>query len=396
MNAYDISIEQIALLKAFGSWGAASCFFAALALVAIWWHIGKKTNDFGQVYLAISVALWGVSGVIEVISATTISEIKAAGGDPSAIVFRLAGWKSVLSLANSLFILLALPWFRYIPYRLAPLIKSKLWPLIVALPFVVAILPTIRQLLVGENNPLVSELDVYYALLTLAFLGAVLWSSFARRRLPTLAYLTALAMVVTVGAQVLKLGAEPGTQLVLAAIFKTCLIMMFFALALSWVRELAETAHPVLAKALTLTLLGKRQIEIGGFAPQVHSEAQSSTFLETTKLLQLSPAHYELLFRFAERRKNNPLEGWLEIKPKSETRTRRTYDIRDHNEVRRLLHALLDGMYGAGNWAREQHELPLKHVLFETDEAMPRMIRLALPTSAVTLANTEVSSFRQA
>ncbi len=382
------------------------CGFAALALLGIWWHIGRRTKDVGQAYLAASVACWAVSGAVEVGYASSLEVAWQAGASLEELLTELAAWRSVLSLSNSLFILLALPWFRYLPRRLAPLVGSGYWPLVVGLPFGLALLPTLRQLLVGQPAAIVSELDVYYALLTLAFLGLVLWTSFTRRRLPTLAYLTAVCMIVTVGAQGLKLGADPGNQVVLAAVFKTCLIMLFFALALSWVRELTETARfgkhrassgsraSVSNVPVGLSFVGDRGVRLLGIVTAEHSSAGQDT--DATPSITLTPTLYELLQRFAERRLNQPTEGWLEIKPKHESRPKKVYDIRDHNEVRRLLHALLDGLYGAGNWAREQHELPLKSLLFEPHDTRPRTLRLALPPECITLANTKVSAQRQA
>ena len=78
-------------------------------------------------------------------------------------------------------------------------------------------------------------------------------------------------------------------------------------------------------------------------------------------------------------------EGWLEIKPKSESRPEKNYDIQDHNEIRRLIHALLDGIFGKGNWTRNLHEQPLRQALFEMSEKRERKIRLALPAANVTL-----------
>ena len=334
-------------MRAFGYWGAGACGFAAAALLGIWWHIGRRTGDRGQVCLAASVGLWAVSGVVEVAFAGRLARAAELGLDPGAALLRLAAWRSCLSLANSLFILLALPWFRYLPRGLQGLVTGATWPLVVGLPFALALLPTLRQLAGGAPAPLVSELDVYYALLTLGFLGAVLWTSFARRRLPALAALTVACVGMAVGAQALKLGAAPGAQVALAAVFKTCLVMLFFALALSWVRELTETARPVLAAAASLALLPGRRVRLAGLSDGPAPAGEVAPFT-------LTPALYDLLARFAERRTTEaPDGGWLHIKPKHEARPRRAYDIRDHNEVRRLLHALLDGLYGAGNWARE-------------------------------------------
>ena len=340
-------------------------------------------------YLAASVGLWAVSGAVEVVFADRLAHAAELGIDPAAALLRLAAWRSSLSLANSLFILLALPWFRYLPRPIAGLVTGGTWPLVVGLPFALALLPTLRQLVGGTPYALVSEFDVYYALLTLGFLGAVLWTSFARRRLPTLAYLTVACVAVAVGAQALKLGADPGAQVALAAVFKTCLAMLFFALALSWVRELTETARPGTLRGLRLRLLPDRRVVLAGWDATRRDPPGGDREGEPTPLT-LTPANYELLVRFAERRIHEPAAGWLEIKPKHETRSGRAYDIRDHNELRRLVHALLDGLYGPGNWAREQHERPLRRRLFETDETRPRLIRLALGPEAIDLAGAPV------
>ncbi len=47
----------------------------------------------------------------------------------------LEGFRSLFSLLNSLFILLGLPWFRYLPQRFSAIIKSRYWPIIIGIPF---------------------------------------------------------------------------------------------------------------------------------------------------------------------------------------------------------------------------------------------------------------------
>jgi hypothetical protein len=80
---------------------------------------------------------------------------------------------------------------------------------------------------------------------------------------------------------------------------------------------------------------------------------------------------------------------WLEIKPKEERRSGRTYDIRDHNEIKRLVGALLDGLYGKHNWTRDQHEIPLRAALFEADPTQARRIRLRLPAAQLRLIDPD-------
>ena len=190
--------------------------------MAIWWHIGKRQNDFGQVWLALSILCWSLSGLLEVYFSQDTIGAKTI----------LEGGRSILSLLNSLFILLALPWFRYLPKPLIAVIKSKHWIFIVGLPFLFSFLPTVGKMVLGRTFEVISELDVYYALMTLGFLGYVLWESFAKRRLKGLAWLSLVCILITLLAQFYKLKGASVNLTLFSAIFKTSLIMIFFALAL--------------------------------------------------------------------------------------------------------------------------------------------------------------------
>ncbi|GMN09327.1 hypothetical protein MTsPCn9_02170 [Croceitalea sp. MTPC9] len=361
-----IFINQEASLF-YGWWQFAACLFAFMALLSIWWHIGKKQNDFGQVWLAVSILCWSLSGLVEVYFVNS--------GQENLIL--ADGFRSILSLFNSLFILLALPWFRYLPGFLKNIIKSKYWVFIVGLPFLFSLLPTLNTMISGREG-VINELDVYYAVLTLLFLGFVLWHSFAKRRLMTLAYLSLVCIIITLLAQFYKLTGSAVNLTLFSAIFKTWLIMMFFALALSWVKELSEN---IISDAASLRIALKtikkdskieRWVFLEGLPGRLKSE------------VKLSNASFELLKRFAESRKLSP-ESWLEIKPKHHAIKERAYDINDYNEVKRLLIALVDGLFGKGNWTNEHHLLPLKNTLFELSEKRERKIRLSIPPDNITL-----------
>ena len=137
--------------------------------MAIWWHIGRKQKDFGQVWLALSILCWSFSGLGEIIySHSSIDNFQERT--------QLDGWRSIFSLLNSLFILLALPWFRYIPEKIAPIIESNYWRLIVGIPFIFSLIPTLRKLFTGQSNTLISEtrclLCLFYLnLFRLCFMG---------------------------------------------------------------------------------------------------------------------------------------------------------------------------------------------------------------------------------
>ena len=361
------SVIQAELLSFYGWWQLWVCLFAFLSLMAIWWHIGRKQGDGGQVWLALSVLCWSFSGLVDVLFANEV-----LSGNEELASFQLQGWRSILSLCNSLFILLALPWFRYIPGRIEPIIKSKFWILIVGLPFLFSLLPTISKMITGESIGVIGELDVYYAILTLVFLGMVLWESFAKRRLLILAWLSLLCILITFLAQVLKIQKADINPDLISAIFKTSLIMLFFALGLSWVKELAEN---ILPHPSQLRMQWHRiQTDNGKTEQFVAVKGMPGG---KDRKVPLTPAMYDLSRRFAERRRTG--EGWLEIKPKSDNRSGRQYDIQDYNEIKRLLQAYLDGLFGKGSWSKNQHEQPLKDTLFELSDKRERKIRFRLP-----------------
>lgn len=354
--------SDIQILAFYGWWQFAVCLFAFAGLLAIWYHIGKKQQDIGQVWLALSLLCWSLSGGLDVYYASwQVDNLPTSN-------FYLEGGRSVLSLLNSLFILLALPWFRYLPPLLQGVIKSDYWKLIVGLPFVFSLLPTLSKIISGQTTQLVSELDVYYAFLTLGVLGYVLWESFNKRRLGGLAYLSVVCILITIVAQLLKFQALNFYALLFSAIFKTSLIMIFFALALSWVKDLSE--HLIVDISAVFLQFQRSKLENGRYENKVIVKGIPDA---SSKEILLSAAHYNLLLKFAKRKKE--ADTWLEIKPKSDIYGAQ-YDIKDYNEIKRLLNALLDGLIGKHLWTKNLHEQPLKATLFEVSA---RKIRLAIP-----------------
>ncbi len=353
----------------YGWWQFSVCLFAFFALMSIWWHIGRKLKDFGQVWLALSVLCWSISGGIEILQVTFHDKY----------TIPIEGWRSILSLFNSLFILLALPWFKYLPKSIGPIIKSKYWIYIVGLPFLFSLLPTINKMLFNKSLGIISELDVYYAILTLGFLGYVLWNSFEKRRLKMLSWLAIICIIITLIAQLYKFTNSTVNLTLFSSIFKSCLIMLFFALALSWVKELSENILPA---ANQLFLNFKKEKNKDGKLK--HLVAINGFTSIDKRIIVLSPALYELFLKFALRKK---MEGndWLEIKPKNFEHAQKSFDINDYNEIKRLLFALLDGIYGKENWTKELHLNPLKKTLFEMSEKRERKIRLSIPETNITI-----------
>lgn len=154
--------------------------------------------------------------------------------------------------------------------------------------------------------------------------------------------------------------------------------MIFFALALSWVKELSENTIPE-TDHITLFFEVQRKadkverwVSLGGFSGQGNRK------------IQLTGSQYELFHHFAQLRKSNP-EDWLEIRPKNHPSKSKHYDIGDYNEIKRLLFSMLDGLFGKGNWTKEQHLNPLKESLFELSKKRERKIRLRLPPNNINM-----------
>jgi len=365
---------QTETLIFFGWWQFAVCLFAFLALIAIWHHIGRKQGDIGQLWLALSILCWSTSGACEVYFAYANLEIGQTLESPGLHVCR-----SIFSLLNSLFILLALPWFKYIPTRLNAIIKSKYWIYIVGIPFLFSLLPAVSRVLLDREHSVIIEFDVYYALFTLGFLGLVLYESFKKRKLQMLAYLSVICILITLIAEILKLTGSNLNMILMSAIFKTSLIMIFFALAMSWVKELSEKLIPA-AKDIFLKL----KLEKAESGKYDHIAQVSGFRQNENHSIKLTPANYNLLKVFAER-KQDPNNDWLEIKPKNESRDGKSYDIKDHNEIKRLINSILDGIFGKQMWSKDQHERPFKEAIFEMSEKRERKIRLKIPVSNITI-----------
>lgn len=380
------------LLQYYGWWQLITCFFAFLALIAIWWHIGRRQNDHGQVWLALSVLCWSLSGLIEIYYANSLigplKELAISGNlqsinwehplADSIMLKNMNAWKSSLSLLNSLFILMALPWFKYLPKPFEKIIKSDYWKFIIGLPFLFSLLPILSSIFMSRSYGISSEFDVYYAVLTLIFLGYVLFNSFEKRRLPFLAWLSIISILITFIAQVYKLIDSDVNQLLFSACFKTTLIMIFFALAMSWVKELSESVFPD-PHQLYISLK-KYKNEVGKWKGEVTIKGIKSG----SKIFELTPSLFELMQVFVQKKITKTDQGWLEIKPKNDQREK-DYEINDHNQIKRLTQSMLDGIYGAHNWDKSIHESAFRECLFEMSEKRDRKIRLKIKSDHLSI-----------
>lgn len=360
----------------YGYWQIVICCFAFLALLSIWRHITKnlapKQRDYGLVWLSLAILVWALSGTLEVFYGTNLTDSQFA-------LTRYEGLKSMLSIFNSAFILLALPRFKHVPASIRPVVQSDSWRWLVFSTFGFSAVLTLLMLmgvLIPKRITLISSVDLIYAIFTLFFLGLTLWASFAKRGLKILAYLAVISIAFTLAAQILKLGESDFLKILLNCSFKTILIVLFFALALSWVEELGKNTLLPSAKTLQLHLYTRK------------NKAHKLEYLSLLRLpafafqqeISFTEKPFQLLLHFAEKRKmGGPDGGWLEIQPK--TAVKRDYDIKDYNEIGRIIDTILPKITELQSPPIDK--TALKEMLFEYGKS--RRIRLRLAPEGIHL-----------
>ncbi|NRB46181.1 MAG: hypothetical protein HRU41_00805 [Saprospiraceae bacterium] len=366
--------EQLHLF--YGYWQIAICSFAFLALFSIWQHITKGNDqgqrDLGLFWLSVAILVWALSGVLEVYYAEGLAD---ANFDST----QYEGLKSMLSIFNSAFILLALPRFRHLPKLIRPVVRSESWRWLVISTFSFSVVITLLMLsgvIIPKRITLISSVDLIYAIFTLFFLGLTLWASFDRRGLTILAYLAVTSIAFTLAAQILKLGDSDFLKILLSTTFKTILIVLFFALALSWVEELGKSARRFTRNLAIQFSTGRnhqnRREYIAHLQLPEAADWQRIYFTEKPFLL---------LHRFAEKRKREGIEGgWLEIQPK--TAVKKDYDIKDYNEIGRILDTICTSI-SKSDRLPTLSKSDLKEILFEYGKS--RRIRLRVKAEHIEL-----------
>ncbi len=375
-------MEEIAsLYKFYGWWQIVVGLFAFVALLSIWQHITKDQEqgqkDYGLLWLCFAVLAWALTGVVDIAYAGALN---TSALDAKEQVF-YKGLRSILSMSNSALILLALPCFKHIPKVIYHIIKSQVWRFVVITTFTFSSLLTalmFLEIIVPAKPAFIATVDLIYAIFTLVFLGLILWASFENRGLKAMAYLTASCIAFTLVAQVLKIYPSDFWRLCFDCIFKTILIMLFFALALSWVQELAKD---LLAKPeeMHIVFLQKKNMQ-GKF--------EFSTILTVPPMIQTQQVFFtekpfELFLKFAQKSITAPSEkeAWLEIQPKS-VKTGQ-YDIKDYNQINRILDNILNETKGPNNWNIEEDRHRLKQALFAYQKN--RKVKLRVASENITM-----------
>lgn len=369
------------LYNFFGWWQLTVGIFAFVALISIWQHITKDQEkgkkDLGLAWLSLAVLVWAISGIVEIFYAQSFTSTGLPNPETDDFY---KGIRSIISMANSALILLALPCFKHSPVIISKYIKSAAWRLLVITIFVFGVLVNLLMLteLIAPKNPaLIYSLDVAYAVFTLIFLGLTLWASFEKRGLKNLAYLSAICIICTLIAQISKLNFSDFLQIFFSCTFKTILIMLFFALALSWAEELSKPFMPKSSDIHLVFLKKKNNLKKFEYSiiltiPPI-IQTQKITFTEKP---------FELFLKFAQKRKQEDenQNGWLEIQPKSDKAG--NYDLKDYNQINRILDHILNQINGQDNWTADGDRKPLKNALFDYQN---RKIRLRVDPKNITL-----------
>lgn len=362
----------------FGLWQIVICVFSFIALLSIWNYIvrenAQREKDYGLVWLSLAVLVWAFSGVVEVFYASSLeTHLSKNQNFDNFDKTKFEGMRSILSILNSAFILLAIPCFKHLPKNIAGILKSEAWKWLVGITFFLSALFTVFML-TGVTTPgrptFINSVDSVYGVFTLFFLGLILWTSFEKRNLKVLAWLSVICIATTLIAQVLKIFETDFWRIFFSCTFKTILILLFFALVMSWIKELSKNYLP-------------KADEMFVFFEKINSKNGQKDF---SAVLTLPPnikmkkvffteKTYGLFFKFGQRRKENENGGWLEIQPKTKTAQQKSYDLKDYNEISRILDYILNEVHGAGNWSKEEERKQLKEKLFEYDN---RKIRLKI------------------
>lgn len=220
--------------------------FSALGLFILWRNLiadeKQGKTDKGLLWLSLSLMIWVIGGISILISLLVTEAADGAAKEdapkwPTIII-------AAISILNGVFILLSFPYFRHKPTYIKVALDSPLYPVAVwILGGVVFWLIPVSLVISGTaEDEAIYVFDTVFAVFTLGFLGYMLHHTFQKRRIRHLGSLAIVVLVITIIAQALKIGGEPVAfyRYLTAAVYMSLLVMLFFALAYSWLKEKGE------------------------------------------------------------------------------------------------------------------------------------------------------------
>lgn len=298
------------------------CTFATLALVSIWrsgqpWRIrsgiaqpaGRKviasrhhyqnepTRDPAVKWVAWAFAVWAVLGLI----LWVWRDSREASRWNGAVV----DFRSIASIVNSVFFLLAIGYFDYGPTRLKFVDAHVRWRYIVIGAGGIA---TLVAYSLGGFKKLDPLPKVLLSNIALGFIVVSLFRSFIWRGFLLMAWLVVGAVLLTVWAQLFEvpyfvtLHGDHASELrgVALVTSKAALVILFLTLAFSWAHE--ESALLVEVERIRVFFVAGRKIEI------LMPGANQRIPVELTERL------FERLHQFARARCAKEGDGWLNLK----------------------------------------------------------------------------------
>lgn len=303
----------------------------AILLLAIWYNIRKrfqqileeddsqKRVDKGLLYLSIAMFIWVAAGIWRYMA------FELEGG----ILFQVVN--SLLSIANNLFLLLALFYFYYAPTFIYH--NEKNVYKIIAIIVITAILTIILPLFLQENNVIQQiRISSIPDLILSGFLSCLLIISFYRtfsiRDLKVVAFISVGIITLMFISQIpevfLQLHSDFTTNLI-KIIAKTSLIAIFLVLATSWVIRLANMPKP---NEMSIKFIDWSLIKIS---------IPSKGVFEQTIDFGSKTTQYRNLFKFAVRRKfNDKINQAITVGASGEIKNQ-TYLSRIINNINQIL-----------------------------------------------------------
>ncbi|RPH92470.1 MAG: hypothetical protein EHM72_17370 [Calditrichaeota bacterium] len=281
-------------------------FFSALLLFSLWEKIEKSGNkrinighDFGLVWLAMAIGIWGFVGLIMYYRGMTNED-------------SISPLMIFASTLNSTFFWIALAYFDYGPLELKVIQKHWRWRIggFLLLGLIIAGVTGLLYFVMGIKTLEAYIPDLVLSTITAAIMGSVLFKTFTHRGFTITAYLAILATLLLIYSQVVKIWpvlspwqTEYGDEIFLLT-SKLAIIAVFLALATSWTYERGHLPNP---SQMMLTFIGLEKSKWNIQFTLPHQFGKEA--------ISLTENRFEVLLKFAVAKKRSIEEsgGWLDI-----------------------------------------------------------------------------------
>ncbi len=342
-NPLDLYIVQLGALS----------FFASLILFFIWKYIHnkKKTSDHGILFISLAMFTWFLSAMLMIV---------VTNDDINIIL------NGLFSTLNSGFLLLAFMYFDHKPIFFSRISSKSQWKNFVMLICILVFIINIASLLyikITGNVTIVKWAvlpDLILSFITVVILGFSLFETFKNRKLVWVGRMSILVVLLIVSTQLIGVCEEFGydlfvkrkfdgydislTALFIRFIARALLIIIFFALASSWLFELLHLPRP---QDFDFRMYVANDEEKNKLC--IEYTLRPNIINRKILLSNSKPTNpYLLLTKFAYHRKyaSDEEEQYLIVAPRGVTRGKATplqrekIDIYDHNQMTQIINLL--------------------------------------------------------